>query len=929
MLNYGFQRLALIGSAGYQRAELPLDDSVSLIAPNNQGKTSLINALQFLLIIDKRRMDFGPHSMDKACRFYFPNNSAYILLEAILPQSGTVVFGCVGKGVGHDYEYFAYQGALNMDDYRLDDGNRVSQPKLLAHLASKGHIAYRYNDKEFRHLIYGAAKSKKTTETDFRVFKLENLKDARTFQQVLTKTLRLDKLNSSDVKEYLLKIFTRELPDATVDFKQEWEKAFHDINIERAHYLVAERHLPFIQKMEKKFETSLALRGQILAFKPKVNELLHQWHDYAKERGERLETQRSDITTQQNALQEKDRAYVVSHTKLNNALSDIQKIEREQADLSARFTLIPDIKYLEDQRESAQRAYDVQTALCVYSQRHSSNTLIKQVNEKKERLFNLHEQQKTLASNLYLDLANALTPTELEKFNKVFSSHILRLPPRSYELDTQALRQVLKQGLESEFALPGLKVSLLGLIPQHRQKTEQELLEEIWILKEEIEDLEKMLDTIEQIELAIKKKEQLDCALKESEKDLKDYLRLQLFQKEQDGRRKQQETLNDQLKAVQNELDNAKQTSETLQQKQSEIQKKQTDFETDNVKVKTLRENRIDDQFLFTALETQLKTPWICDEDWSLGMLPSRLEQYNMACQDLDKLSKELRLMRNEIVQKGLNKFQMAQNQDEELKSMIRFSHCLGDEKKALERRARSAVVAVTSSLKGLRGGLQILKNKMREFNRLISHRQLSDLATFKIAPVEEKPLLEAMDVLIKQAQQTESQQSFDLFDQACILEDVELDRAKSLLIEEGNARQGLRVADLFRLEFVVAKQGQSEESFEDIDSAASNGTVLMAKLVTGLAMLHLMQDKRHQMKAVCYLDEALALDTKNQSNLIEIAAQFGFSLIFASPSPLTTARYCVPIHQAKGQNHISRNSWQIFESLNDVNIPQSLEARV
>ena len=155
--------------------------------------------------------------------------------------------------------------------------------------------------------------------------------------------------------------------------------------------------------------------------------------------------------------------------------------------------------------------------------------------------------------------------------------------------------------------------------------------------------------------------------------------------------------------------------------------------------------------------------------------------------------------MRNEIVQKGLNKFQMAQNQDEELKSMIRFSHCLGDEKKALERRARSAVVAVTSSLKGLRGGLQILKNKMREFNRLISHRKLSDLATFKIAPVEEKPLVEAMDVLIKQAQQTESQQSFDLFDQACILEYVELDRAKSLLIEEGNARQGLRVADLFR----------------------------------------------------------------------------------------------------------------------------------
>lgn len=59
MMDYGFQRLVLLNSAGYERAELPLDASVSLVAPKNTGKTSLINALQFLLIIDRRRMDFG------------------------------------------------------------------------------------------------------------------------------------------------------------------------------------------------------------------------------------------------------------------------------------------------------------------------------------------------------------------------------------------------------------------------------------------------------------------------------------------------------------------------------------------------------------------------------------------------------------------------------------------------------------------------------------------------------------------------------------------------------------------------------------------------------------------------------------------------------------------------------------------------------
>jgi hypothetical protein len=114
----------------------------------------------------------------------------------------------------------------------------------------------------------------------------------------------------------------------------------------------------------------------------------------------------------------------------------------------------------------------------------------------------------------------------------------------------------------------------------------------------------------------------------------------------------------------------------------------------------------------------------------------------------------------------------------------------------------------------------------------------------------------------------------------------------------------------------VVGKAGRAEESFADIDSAASNGTVLMAKLITGLALLHLMQDKRHQVQAICYLDEATALDQRNQRSLIETAREFGFTLIFASPTPLLTVRYCVPITVQGGYNHISKKHWQELEPL-------------
>ncbi len=44
------------------------------------------DALQYLLIIDRRVMNFGAHDADKSRRFYFPHNSAYIRLEVTLPE---------------------------------------------------------------------------------------------------------------------------------------------------------------------------------------------------------------------------------------------------------------------------------------------------------------------------------------------------------------------------------------------------------------------------------------------------------------------------------------------------------------------------------------------------------------------------------------------------------------------------------------------------------------------------------------------------------------------------------------------------------------------------------------------------------------------------------------------------------------------------
>ena len=308
--------------------------------------------------------------------------------------------------------------------------------------------------------------------------------------------------------------------------------------------------------------------------------------------------------------------------------------------------------------------------------------------------------------------------------------------------------------------------------------------------------------------------------------------------------------------------------------------------------------------------------PWLAQPEFALDQLAERLQTYLSDCRRLLELDDKIRHLLSEIHTGGLTKYQFVGDGESEIQRLVEFAHHLPQEAEALEKKARSAVVNVAACLRELRDGLHAFKRRMREFNRKISGRQLSDLAVFKIEPEDETSLVEAIELLISTAATVDTGETFELFNQQSVLDDDQLNRAKSLLIDEGNARHGLRVADLFRLRFWVGKANREAEAFDDLDSAASNGTVLMAKLVTGLAMLHLMQDQRRPIQGVCYLDEALALDARNQRSLIETAAEFGFSLIFASPAPLTTVRYCVPIHHRHGSSQISRLSWQVIEPL-------------
>lgn len=919
MSQYGFQHLVLLGSAGYERGELPLDDAVSLVAPNNTGKTSLINALQFLLIIDKRRMDFGPHSHDASRRFYFPNNSAYILLEVVLPDTGSVVMGCVGKGVSHDYTYFVYQGQLDIEDFRQSDGTLVPEPRLDAHFERLGKLIYRYDPSEFTAALYGGGR-KRASLLDFTVFKLEWASHSAAYQKVLTRTLRLDKLRSEEVKEYLLEIFKRSLPDANIDFKAEWDKAFSEVNADRAQYKAALAQRELIDRLEADQTRRRELRGKIVHFRPRIDAGLEAWQQhYAAQRAER--EQALDEARRRSAeLDVEQQAWVREEIETKTLLQGLEAEQAESDELAQRFALVPDLASLQHQRDAVKAEYEQQVVRVSQARDAAPKQLRRQIEAAERQVVSSRRQLENLSSNLYLALAERLPAPALERLNRVLSHDAMALSPEHFELAADAAARLQNRG--ERITIEGLTLDTAPLTAQFAQKTEGELREELAAQEAQLVQLRSQLETAEALEAARRRKTELEQALAEADQALRDYQRFLKLREEQPQRAEQITGARNLAAELAERLGRMGKLREQCRTDERAHDQALGALDQQHRQIDRLRRERADTDATFDYLADLPHVTWLGAQEAPVEQLPPALEAYQSDCHELLRLNDQTLATLREIRVGGLTKFENESDSEGEMARIIEFAHHLPQEAEALARKERSAIVNVTASLRELRDGLHSFKSQMRGFNRIISGRQLSDLKTFKIEPYEDAPLVDAIDLLISTAEKADTGDTFELFNQASIVDDAQVAAAKDLLIREGEARGCLRVENLFRLEFVVGKAGQREEAFSDIDSAASNGTVLMAKLVTGLALLHLMQDKRHKVRGVCYLDEASALDPRNQRNLIETAREFGFALIFASPTPQITARYCVPISSRGGVNRISRQSWQILEPLNIAEAP-------
>ena len=931
---YGLTKLALLNTAGYAKCVIPLDDAASICAPNNTGKSSVINALQFPLINDLRLTEWDGHDLDETRKFYFGTDQSYILLEANLPE-GPVVIGVAGLGkiAGYQFQYFCYRGKLDLTHY-VSENSIIRYNKLDHHLRNLGFEPLELKPSELNAMLTGGA-TPYDSKINLRMIPLTNVSDAPVYKDIFRRILNLHRLTAQDVKRLLLPVFARHLSDPKVDFYTVWHNAFEKVNRDRRELKALENQQQAVEALENLIDNRAVLKGRLAAYAPKLDKALIEFQSYLDEQQEELGGQLEALAQEKHQLEDKQRLYVGQIKELSSKQLGLKSWFDEHDALAQRFGLT-NLPTLQSNLANIRAQYESLSHSLQGAANLNPATLAHQQAQTQKQLKSLKLQLKNLEYNLYSRLREDLSLGEVQQLTKLLNPDLLSLSTATggdvviHDDDAFAeqLGQIADAFKGGKLHLAGATIDLSHLTAPDMAGSEGKVA-----LKEQIEALQLTLATLEQqAEVAVdfagksREKERLYQDMLQAEEDLKRFARYSEMAQLLD----EQQLLSDQLTQeediVHEQLAQVQQKASSLSDRRNLITNKQDQLKRQLERIEHEKKDRIDFQLDFYSGRV---TPYPIEINLEYDNLADELRSYNKHCQELKLLEINIKNTYLFIFNAGISKFEAETDEEAKYQKLISAFHHLDKEREAIERRARVALTEVASTLKGLRSDLDRLHRELNSFNRGIWRHQISNLQDFKIEIVDRKLLVGHIDTILTTSDAYQQGDTLDLLAPGVTSAERDINSAKDYLIQAASEKGGLTLSDLFDIRFKVVNRAGEVEFFDKIDSAGSNGTRITIKLLCGMLFIRqlLAERERGKYRIPIYIDEAADIDPHNQQALIETALNFGFVPIFASVKPQTSCRYIVPIRTVKNgaQNWVDEKDWIICEQLTQDVIPEML----
>ncbi|MCK8102583.1 ATPase [Pseudoalteromonas sp. 2CM36K] len=915
---YGLSKLALLNTAGYAKCVIPLDKSSSICAPNNTGKSSVINALQFPLINDLRLTEWDGHDLDETRKFYFSSDQSYILLQADLPH-GSVVIGVAGLGkiAGYAHQYFCYQGKLDLAQYT--QGNTIIKfTKLFNHLKQQGYNPIELKAQELNALLTGGA-TQFDGEINLKMIPLNNVQDSAIYKEIFRRILNLHKLGANDVKRFMLRVFERHMSNSKVDFYEVWRRSFDKVNRAKRELKALESMQEPIAALESMLENQTVLKGKLAAYAPKIDQALIDFDTYQEEQLSELNIALEDIEHEKHEFEQKQGLYVQQSRDIERKQTQIEQWFLDYNALKSEFELVNKAT-LKTGLTQLKNDYESLSHSITSAQGQSLHTLDYRIGETQKQIKSLKLQLKNLEYNLFTRMREDLSLKEVEEISRLLNPDLLSFATTSNGDitidDDDAFGEFLSQLSENMkggvLTLPGASIKLKKLSPVQMQSGEnkEQLSAQLTALEQSLKEFKQQREVAANVADKQKEKDALYDELISAESALKRLEQFEVMQQSVDAQAMLKEQLLAEREQVDDYLQDIQKNSGSIADRRSLIKSKQAQINRQTERLRQVKTERIDHTL---DLYSGKVTPYMIDIKIDFDNLSDLIHHFNKDCQELRNFDINVRNTYMHIYNAGITKFDNENDEFSKYQKLISAFHNIDNERDAVERQGRVALTEVAATIKGLREDLDRLRREMNSFNKGISQHRISNLQAFKINIIPRKMLVDSIDTIISTSNQIEQGDTLDLLSHEPYSESAVND-AKDHLIKLASDKAGLTLTDLFDIRFEVVNRAGETEHFEKIDSAGSNGTRITIKLLCGMLFIrYLLSDQEQNLYRIpIYIDEAADIDPQNQKAIIETALSFGFVPIFASVKPQISCDYIVPIRSVKdgAQNWVDEKDW-------------------
>lgn len=892
----GPTRLILIRSGTFDFADVDLTRPLHLVGPNNVGKTTLVNLLQFLYVDRVNHMSFAGYSTRETRRYYFPERHSYVLFECQTPE-GLRVFGVHGTGPAESYDIqrFAYKGAWARSDFLTEDDAPRPIDEVKPELALKDLRLL-----EARHLraaLTGVGDSK---SVNLGLVPVQSRHGYERFRKLFKGLIRLRHLDPDTLKSTLCETYAAELGALSVDLKTDYADQFDKMQDQRD---AVER----LERIEEDIRRVLSLHEKRHRLRTDAREAWNRLtrtaaHVQAALAAEATDTEQAmqDETQARSRLQKKERTLDGKRDALIGERATVEsQLKRLHAAVDATPARSPD-----DAKQNLSRAQQKQASLRAKVQSIDADDP-KRIRRRLEHVKKSLEQRQRRLANLE-DLVGPMLRKEMgearmRRLFRVLNPEMLDLNQNGPHVDVtdraallSDLRRLDDELAETPWTASWGTLSLDGLTPPSLAKyiDPERIRGDIRGEKQESERLQERLRIAENRSALEEEADVLQGTINELQAVLRHHQEAQTAAAEIPGLRTQKKNTEENIAAVTRERDAVRDAIRACDGRIRAAKTRQRRVQRDQRTLQTMRKG-------LQAPPSEWGTPEAAEApaDDAAGSPPGFSED-----EGNDSAEDRLSAFRSEIEAYGKGAERERQT-DDQLQRALRRIHRqttaqyerdtlhatlgalreelegLAQRRNAAERMWQQLMTGLGRKLNDLLESLHSLKSNVSAINRRLRGTSVSDLKRLKL-------VVSPIDEMVRLLKRTAEQNALPLFgDAAAHAEDVK--RLDAML----RTHPSIHLTDLFNVAFEVETVDGTVKSYDGLRSIESNGTSISIKVLVHLVLINdLLSDTERTLPF--YLDEASSLDEQNLVGIVRAAQHMGFVPILASPTESTAVEH-------------------------------------